>query len=191
MSSEQPPAAPTDTFRFPSAGPGRRLREAHVMSDRPRKRILIVEDEPDTRIFLGTLLASGGFDAVGSDGSETVFSTALALRPDLMVLDIMLANERGIQIYRRFKGDRRLCQVPVIMLSAIDRKTFFHYQRFQDVFPGSGIPRPEGYLEKPPEADELLRMARLLTSGAKAAKPAGKRPSPPGNGDAAQRIRNP
>jgi CheY-like chemotaxis protein len=135
-----------------------------VSSDILKKRILVVEDEPDTRIFLATLLKSGGYNPVGTEGSVSGLASALKVRPDLIILDIMLANERGIQIYRNLKADRRLKDVPVILLSAIDRKTFFHYQRFQNVFPNLGIPRPDAYLEKPPEADDLLRWVHRLTT---------------------------
>ena len=135
-----------------------------MYSDNHKKRILIVEDEPDTRIFLVTLLRSSGFDLITTEGSISGLASALSVHPDLIILDIMLANERGIQIYRSLKADRRLKDVPVILLSAIDHKTFFHYQRFQNVFPNLGIPRPDAYLEKPPEADELLRWVRTLTT---------------------------
>ena len=153
--------------RFDACKPaGTERKGGNVASVTRKRRILVVEDEPDTRTFLRTLLTSGGFDTVASDGSGAVIGTAKDLRPDLILLDIMLANERGIQIYRNLKSDKRLGRIPVIILSAIDRETFFHYQRFQNVFPGSGIPRPDAYLEKPPEADELLRLARRLTSKA-------------------------
>jgi len=137
-----------------------------VIKDRRKKRILIVEDEPDTRIFLTTILESGGFDPISTGGSATGLCNALTVRPDLIILDIMLANERGIQIYRHLKSDEGLKGVPVIILSAIDPKTFFHYQRFQHIFPKLGISRPDAYVEKPPEADELLRLARRLTATA-------------------------
>ena len=166
-----------------------------MANDIRKKKILVVEDEPDTRTFLSTLLTSGGFDTVATDGSSAVLGTARNLHPDLILLDIMLANERGIQIYRNLKSDKRLDHVPVIILSAIDRKTFFHYQRFQNVFPGSGIPSPDAYLEKPPEADELLRLARRLTSKAHAGqlseKHRDRRRAPRGTGGKAPRMQGP
>ena len=137
-----------------------------MTEDHRKNRILIVEDEPDTRIFLTTLLESGGFDPISTGGSATGLRAALTVRPDLIILDIMLANERGIQIYRHLKSDQQLKGVPVIILSAIDPKTFFHYQRFQNIFPKLGISKPDAYLEKPPEADELLRLVRRLTAAA-------------------------
>lgn len=137
------------------------------MNPGPRgKRVLVVEDEADTRIFLTTLLESGGFDAVSTEWAAQGIETALAVGPDLIILDIMTAEEAGIQLYKRLKRDRRLQRVPVIMLSAIDRKTFLHYQRSQSMAPGRGIPEPEAYLEKPAEADELLRLAGNLTAAA-------------------------
>ncbi len=145
-----------------------------MTSEPSRKRVLIVEDEPDTCIFLTKLLRSGGFDPFSAGGSAPELASALGTRPDLVILDIMLANERGIQIFKSLKADQRLGGVPVILLSAIGRDTFFHYQRFQDVFPNLGIPRPDAYLEKPPEADELLRWARALTAAPQAGAVSGR-----------------
>jgi hypothetical protein len=53
--------------------------------------------------------------------------------------------------------------IPVIMLSAIDRKTFFLYKKFKSTPSGAGVPEPEAYLEKPPEAEELIGIVQMLT----------------------------
>jgi len=52
--------------------------------------------------------------------------------------------------------DPDLKYIPVIMLSALSRKTFFHSQRVLDEYRGEKIPEPAAYIEKPPEPEELL-----------------------------------
>jgi len=44
-----------------------------------------------------------------------------------------------------------------VVISAISKKTFLHSQKTLDSYRGQSIPEPEGYIEKPPDADELLQ----------------------------------
>jgi twitching motility two-component system response regulator PilH len=68
----------------------------------------------------------------------------------------MMPKESGIDMYRELKKDPALKDIPVIMLSAISKKTFFHSQTVLDRYEGKTIPEPAAYIEKPAEADELL-----------------------------------
>jgi CheY-like chemotaxis protein len=65
-------------------------------------------------------------------------------------------------MYRQLKTDQTLKAIPVIMLSAVAQKTFSHYLNMVNARLDRPIPRPEAYIEKPPEADELLQMAARL-----------------------------
>ena len=67
-----------------------------------------------------------------------------------------MPNLSGISMYRDLKNDPELKDVPVIMLSALSKKTFFHSQKVLDEFKSEHIPEPSAYIEKPAEADELL-----------------------------------
>ncbi|MBI9086269.1 MAG: response regulator [Desulfobacterales bacterium] len=125
--------------------------------------ILVVAEESDTRIFLSNLLRSGGFTPVSATTMAQGLQRARAGRPNLIILDVMMPNKEGIRMYHHLKNDTALKAIPVIMLSAIDRETFFLYERFQSTQKRSGLPKPDAYLEKPPEADELIRLARSLT----------------------------
>jgi two-component system phosphate regulon response regulator PhoB len=62
----------------------------------------------------------------------------------------------GISMYRDLKNDPELKDIPVIMLSALSKKTFFHSQKVLDEYKSEKIPEPAAYIEKPAEADELL-----------------------------------
>ena len=79
------------------------------------QRILIAEDEPKIAALLGEYLESAGYIALPvSDGSE-VLNAIGELRPDLLLLDVMLPGKDGLQILRELRVHSTL---PVIMLTA-------------------------------------------------------------------------
>ena len=85
-----------------------------------KKKILIVDDEMDMRIFLTALFETSGYEAiVTKDGGEG-YRIAKEIEPDLIVLDIMMPGEGGVQMYKHLKTDNRLKEVPIIMLSAVE-----------------------------------------------------------------------
>lgn len=127
-----------------------------------RKKILIVEDELDMRIFISTLMEVNGFEPVATrDGKEGI-QKARGLAPDLIILDVMMPNEGGVEMYRQLKADNGLKDIPVIMLSAIARKTFCHYLKMLGRQLNKVIPDPDAYMEKPPEAEDLVKLASGL-----------------------------
>ena len=130
-----------------------------------KKKILIVDDELDMRIFISTLLETSGYKPVlTKDGNEGI-RKAKSIEPDLIILDVMMPGEGGVQMYRRLKTDKNLKNIPVIMLSAIAKKTFSHYLKMLNIRRDDPIPEPDAYMEKPPEAEDLLRMTgRLIGS---------------------------
>lgn len=134
--------------------------------------ILVVAEESDTRIFLSNLLRTGGFSPVSATTMAQGLERARTGHPNLIILDVMMPNKEGIRMYHHLKNDNALKAIPVIILSAIDRETFFLYERFQSTQKGFGLPKPDAYLEKPPEADELIRLARSLTRPGKKDTPA-------------------
>lgn len=128
-----------------------------------KKKILIVDDELDMRIFLSTLLKTSGYQPVVTrDGNEGI-QKAKAIVPDLIILDVMMPGEGGVQMYRELKIDPVLRTIPVMMLSAVAKRTFSHYLKMVNIRMDSHIPDPDAYMEKPPEADELLQMTDRLT----------------------------
>jgi two-component system phosphate regulon response regulator PhoB len=129
-----------------------------------RKKILIVEDELDLRIFLCNLLGNCGYDTIDAANRAEGFQKAKRERPALIILDVMIPKEDGIQMYREIKQDQDLKNIPVIMVSTIDRKTFSFYQKFQHTPQGQGVPEPGAYLEKPLEAEELIELVHRLTT---------------------------
>jgi len=123
-------------------------------------KVLVVDDEPDMRIFLTTLLETNGFKPISAGDGRQGLEAARKNRPALIILDVMMPKESGVTMYRELKLDSSLKEIPVIMLSALSKKTFFHSQRILDEYKGEKIPEPTAYIEKPPEPDDLLEVIR-------------------------------
>ena len=120
------------------------------------KRVLVVDDEMDMRTFITTLLETSGYKPLSAEDGIQGLEVARRNKPSLVILDIMMPKESGITMYRELKNDPKLKDIPVIMLSAISKKTFFHSQKMLNEYKGESIPEPAAYIEKPPEPEELL-----------------------------------
>ena len=135
-----------------------------MYSEIERKKILIVDDELKMRIFLCNLLGNCGYEAIDAGDKNEGMQKALSEKPALIILDVTMPKESGIQMYRELKEHDDLKNVPVIMVSTIDKKTFSFYQKFQSTPRDRGVPEPGAYLEKPLEAQELISLVRTLIS---------------------------
>lgn len=120
------------------------------------KRVLVVDDELDMRTFITTLLETSGYKPLSAVDGEQGLEIARQKRPSLIILDVMMPKESGINMYRELKNDPKLKSIPVIMVSALSKKTFFHSQKVLNEYKEEKIPEPAAYIEKPPEPEELL-----------------------------------
>lgn len=119
-------------------------------------KILVVDDEQDVRTYLRTLFAKEGYEVVTAADGEEGLTVAKETRPDLVVLDIMMPKRTGIMLYRKLKKEETLGRIPVVVLTGLSQYRSFFAQDFEQV------PHPEAFVEKPPEPDELLELARKL-----------------------------
>jgi len=131
-----------------------------------RKKILIVDDELDMRIFLCNLLGNCGYEPIDAGDKDEGIQKAAKEKPALIILDVTMPKESGIQMYRELKEREDLKDVPVIMVSTIDKKMFSFYQKFQRTSRFKNLPIPGAYLEKPLDADELIELVHRLTTAA-------------------------
>ena len=123
------------------------------------KKILVVDDEADMRIFVSTVVETSGFQPLCAEDGTAALVLARSETPDLIILDVMMPGiDDGLQTYQQFKTDETLNRIPIIMLSAVAKKTFFHSIRMLSPHNGRSIPEPEAYMEKPPDANELIRL---------------------------------
>ena len=130
-----------------------------------RKKIFVLDDDPEMQIFLSNLLSSAGYHPVIFENGAVELERIAADMPALMIMCVIKYRDNKTRLYKALKADPLLRRIPVIMLSNFDRRTFFHYQKIKNPTLGGGLPEPEGFFVKPLEADELLRLVRKLTEG--------------------------
>jgi len=123
-----------------------------------KKTVLIVEDELDMRIFISTLLETSGYRPIMTRNGKEGMVKAREISPDLIILDVMMPGEGGVRMYRQLKTDNTLMNIPVILLSGVAKNTFTHYLKMLNARGERAIPEPSAYLEKPPEAEDLLKL---------------------------------
>lgn len=83
-----------------------------------KKKILIVEDEESLLKLESILLSSKGYEVKGVADGQAALDAVETMRPDLILLDVMLPEIDGFEVCRRIKADDATKQIPVIMLTA-------------------------------------------------------------------------
>ncbi len=125
------------------------------MIDLSDYRILVVDDEPDTRMFISTVLQDNGATVLeASDGNEAL-DIALRERPDLMTLDLEMPGMGGGEVFEHMRTDPDLSGIPVFIITGHPELRRLIYQRT--------VPPPDGFLDKPiDEKDLLLNVRKIL-----------------------------
>ncbi len=128
-----------------------------------RKKILIVDDEPDVVTYLETLLQDHGYDTLQAYNGREGMQKVRAERPDLICLDITMPEESGVRFYRELKEDAALEKIPVVIVTAVTGyggdpegfKKFLEGRR--------QLPPPAAFFSKPIDKQEFLAaIDRLL-----------------------------
>ena len=122
------------------------------------KKILIVDDEEDVRRYLITLFKDNGYEPLTANDGEEAIELVRKEKPDLVTLDITMPKKSGIKFYRDMKEDDQLKNIPIIVVTGVtgygndpeEFKKFISTRR--------QVPPPEGFMSKPIDRDELLKM---------------------------------
>lgn len=94
------------------------------MAKASEKRILVVDDEPDVRNFLSTIIQDAGFIVdTAIDGQEALEKIEREL-PDLMTLDMVMPRKSGIELIRTLRKNEKWSKLPVIVITAHARDEF-------------------------------------------------------------------
>lgn len=115
-----------------------------------KKKILIVDDEPELVEMLRMRLEASDYEVVSANDGEEGLQKTKSEKPDLVVLDIMMPKKDGYTFVKEMKTDKTTKHIPVIVLTA---KT-----KMQDLFEMEGV---KDYVVKPFESKELL--AKIAT----------------------------
>ena len=120
----------------------------------PQTTVFVVDDDPESRIFISTVLEDNGATVhEACDGYEAL-EKARSVKPDLMTLDLEMPGKDGGQVYEEMRNDPELASIPVFVISGRPDLRGLFYQR--------RVPPPEGYLDKPVDELALLRNVRRI-----------------------------
>lgn len=129
-------------------------------------RILVIDDEPDTRAYLKAVLEEDGYETITASDGEEGLNKVQENTPHLILLDLMMPKKSGIKFLNEIRNDEQLKEVPIIVVSGVrqvtgvDMKHYLEEQPFKDRKKEAlGVDidiTPKAYLEKPIDPSELL-----------------------------------
>ena len=126
------------------------------MPQAPRKKILVVDDEPKVCKLLKDFLEEERYDVIEAAQGDAAISKAQAFHPDLILLDVLLPGGLdGLQTYHRLRGKSSTRRIPIIFVTGTE--------------PGGSVTRPQlplgercAVVGKPFRLDRLLQEIRNL-----------------------------
>ena len=123
------------------------------MIDEP-KRVVCIEDEPEMIDLVRLILGRRGFTVIGANGGIEGLETVRRETPDLVLLDLMMPDMDGWEVYQQMKADGDLKDIPVVVVTAkaqsIDKVLGLHIAKVDD------------YITKPFGPQELLESVEKI-----------------------------
>jgi DNA-binding response OmpR family regulator len=133
---------------------------AAKMEEKVAKRILCIEDEPEMIDLIRLILGRRGFDVSGAAGGTAGIKAAREQLPDLVLLDLMMPDMDGWEVYQQMKANEATRNIPVIVVTAkaqsIDKVLGLHIAKVDD------------YISKPFSPQELINSVEKVINQKKA-----------------------
>ncbi len=117
------------------------------------KKILIVDDSPTERHFLGELLSKNGYQVVTLESGEEAVARVAEVMPDLIVMDVVMPGMNGFQATRTITRNEATKHIPVIMCTSKNQETDIVWAKRQGA---------ADYVVKPVDPQELLTKIAAL-----------------------------
>lgn len=88
------------------------------------RSVLVVEDDPEINELVGAYVQIAGFAYESALNGTQAVEKARSTHPSLIVLDVMLPDFDGFEVARRLKGESVTREIPIVMLTALDRDEY-------------------------------------------------------------------
>lgn len=125
-------------------------------------RVFIVEDDKNIQEIERYALQNSGYDVSGFENGTAFFGACRKQIPDLIILDIMLPGEDGLEILKKIRSDAQLKQLPVMLLTA--KTTELDKVKGLEIGADDYMTKPFGVMEFVSRVKALLRRANLSVS---------------------------
>jgi len=100
--------------------PGGGRKRSRIAED---KTIVCIEDEPGMIDLIKLILERKGFTLIGAMGGREGLDTVRQVKPDLVLLDLMMAEVDGWEVHRQMKADDELRSIPIVAVTVLERNT--------------------------------------------------------------------
>lgn len=84
------------------------------------KKILLVEDDEHMSRMYQKLFTFGGFQVIVAEDGISGFQKAKDVKPDLIILDVMMPHMNGLELLEKIKNDPEIKHIPTVMLTNLD-----------------------------------------------------------------------
>jgi CheY-like chemotaxis protein len=120
------------------------------------KTILVVDDEPNVRLYLRAILEDAGFAVVTAADGEEALKIIKQKSPDFISLDLVMPRKSGQKLLYELRKDSTLSQIPVLIVTAHARDEMGQ-KDLDDLLENRVMSGPGTYLEKPVSPDAYVR----------------------------------
>ena len=124
------------------------------MSEEQKSIILIVDDSDSARETLVDTLEGQGYELRQARGGAEALTLAAALKPDVILLDVMMPDMDGFEVCRRLRADPALAEAPVLMVTALEDRS----SRLRGIEAGA-----DDFIYKPVDRTEMRARVRTVT----------------------------
>ena len=122
----------------------------------PNRRVIYIEDEQEMIDLVRLILSRKGFEVEGAGGGREGLEAVRQSPPDLVLLDLMMPDMDGWDVYQQMKADENTREIPVIVVTA-------KAQNIDKVL-GLHIAKVEDYISKPFSPQELIDSVEKVLS---------------------------
>jgi len=132
-----------------------------LADDHSGKRILCIEDDPEMIDLIRLILKRRNYTVQGAEGGQAGLQAVRESLPDLVLLDLMMPDMDGWDVYQQLKADQSTSQIPVIIVTARAQSI--------DRILGLQIAKVDDYIVKPFSPRQLLESVERVLSARHAA----------------------
>ncbi len=120
------------------------------------KTVLVVDDEPNVRLYLRAILEDAGFSVITASDGEEALKIIKQKSPDFISLDLVMPRKSGHKLLYELRKDPALSQIPVLIVTAHARDEMGQ-KDLDDLLENRVMSGPGTYLEKPVSPDAYVR----------------------------------
>ena len=121
------------------------------------KKILVVDDEPDTVAYITALLEDHSYQVLTAHNAEKGMELLEREKPDIALVDVMMPGASGLDLVLRVRKNATCANLPIIVITG---KAEVLHDKCRSYLERYGVSPPEGILEKPFDPPALLKMVR-------------------------------